>query len=172
MIRLLALASITVSFLAASSAPSPLYATYQREWGFSALTTTFVFGVYAVAFLAALLTVGRISDHVGRRPVLLVGIAAEIIALAIFANAGSVAALVAARIVQGLATGAAIGAVGAGMLDVDQSRGAIANATAPGIGTASGALVTSFAVQWLPAPTQLMYAHMQARIVSTQEESM
>jgi uncharacterized protein (DUF427 family)/predicted MFS family arabinose efflux permease len=157
MIRLLALASITVSLLAASSAPSPLYATYQREWGFSALTTTFVFGVYAVAFLVALLTAGRISDHVGRRPVLLAGIAAEIVALAIFVDAGSVGALVAARAVQGLATGAAIGAVGAGMLDVDQQRGAIANATAPGIGTASGALVTSFAVQWLPAPTQLTY---------------
>jgi len=36
--RLVAVASITVSFLAASSAPTPLYATYQSAWGFSALT--------------------------------------------------------------------------------------------------------------------------------------
>jgi predicted MFS family arabinose efflux permease len=156
-IRLVGLASITVTFLAASSAPTPLYATYQKAWGFSALTTTVVFGVYALAFLSALLIVGRLSDHVGRRPVLLAGIAGQIAALLVFIEAHSVAALLVARIVQGLATGAAIGAVGAGMLDIDQERGAVANATAPGLGTASGAILSSFAVQWLPAPTRLVY---------------
>src|ERR1700722_13429953 len=74
LLRLVGLASITVSFLAASSAPTPLYATYQRAWGFSPLTTTVVFGVYALALLAALLSVGRLSDHVGRRPGLAVGL--------------------------------------------------------------------------------------------------
>src|SRR4029077_16704206 len=83
LLRLIILASITVSFLAASSAPPPLYATYQAAWGFSALATTVVFGVYAVAFLAALLTVGRLSDHIGRRPVLLAGIAGNMLALVI-----------------------------------------------------------------------------------------
>jgi predicted MFS family arabinose efflux permease len=156
-IRLVGLASITVVFLAASSAPTPLYATYQRAWGFSALTTTVVFGVYALAFLSALLIVGRLSDHVGRRPVLLAGIAGQIVSLVVFVDAHSVATLLVARVVQGLATGAAIGAVGAGMLDIDQERGAVANATAPGLGTASGALLSSFAVQWLPAPTRLVY---------------
>ena len=43
------------------------------------------------------------------------------------------------------------------MLDVDQTRGAVANATAPGLGTASGALLSAFAVQWLPSPTHLVY---------------
>jgi hypothetical protein len=47
LLRLLVLASITVSFLAGSSAPTPLYATYQAAWGFSARTTTVVFSVYA-----------------------------------------------------------------------------------------------------------------------------
>jgi predicted MFS family arabinose efflux permease len=102
LLRLFGLASITVSFLAASSAPTPLYATYQAAWGFSALTTTVVFGVYAIAFLAALLMAGRLSDHIGRRPALLAGIAGQLIALAVFVNAHSVAALLAARIVQGL----------------------------------------------------------------------
>src|SRR5689334_15085041 len=105
MLRLVGLASITVSFLAASSAPTPLYATYQAAWGFSSLTTTVVFGVYAVALLATLLIAGRLSDYVGRRPVLLAGIAGQVLAVLIFADAQSVAALLAARIVQGLATG-------------------------------------------------------------------
>jgi MFS family permease len=156
-LRLVGLASITVTFLAASAAPTPLYATYQKEWGFSALTTTVVFGIYAVALLAALLTAWRLSDHVGRRPVLVAGIAGQIMALVVFADAHSVTALLAARIVQGLATGTAIGAIGAGMLDIDQGRGAVANATAPGLGTASGALLSAFAGQRLPAPTRLVY---------------
>ncbi|HEY1832408.1 MAG TPA: MFS transporter [Acidimicrobiales bacterium] len=157
LLRMVFLASITVSFLAASSAPTPLYASYQKAWGFSALTITVIFGVYALAFLSALLTVGRVSDHIGRRPVLFVGIAAQILALVIFVDAHSVAALLAARIVQGLAAGTAIGAIGAGMLDINQTRGAVANATAPGLGSGSGVLVSSFAVQWLPAPTRLVY---------------
>src|SRR5215475_16112585 len=64
-------ASIITLFLAASSAPTPLYARYQAEWHFSPIGTTVAFGVYAVAVLAALLVFGRLSDHVGRRPVLL-----------------------------------------------------------------------------------------------------
>jgi MFS family permease len=157
LLRMLGLASITITFLAASSAPTPLYATYQRAWGFSALTITVIFGVYALAFLAALLTLGRISDHIGRRPVLFAGIAGQLLALAIFIDAHSLVALLVARIVQGVAAGTAIGAIGAGMLDIDPVRGAVANATAPGLGTGSGVLVSSFAVQWLPAPTRLVY---------------
>src|SRR5438105_11064282 len=51
-------ASIIVAFLAASSAPTPLYAVYQAKWGFTPITITTVFGIYALAVLAALLTVG------------------------------------------------------------------------------------------------------------------
>jgi MFS family permease len=157
LVRMVFLASITVSFLAASAAPTPLYGTYQHEWGFSDLTITVIFGVYALAFLGALLTLGRLSDHVGRRPILFAGIAGQLLALAIFIDAHSLLALLVARIVQGLAAGTAIGAIGAGMLDIDPVRGAVANATAPGLGTGSGVLISSFAVQWLPAPTRLVY---------------
>ncbi len=70
---LVLLASLIVSLLAASSAPTPLYAIYQQRWGFSPITTTIVYGVYALTVLASLLTLGRLSDYVGRRPVLLDG---------------------------------------------------------------------------------------------------
>jgi MFS family permease len=154
---LLLLASIVVSFLAASAAPTPLYAVYQAEWGFSPITTTVVFGIYAIAVLAALLTFGKLSDHLGRRPVLLAAIAVQIAAMVVFATAPGVTALIVARVVQGLSTGAAVGAVGAGLLDVDRVRGTFANALAPGIGTATGALVSGLVVAYLPAPTRLIY---------------
>ena len=124
-------ASIAVAFLAASSAPTPLYAAYQAAWHFSPITTTVVFGVYALAVLAALLVVGSLSDHIGRRPVLLTSIALQAASMLVFTTAGSVSALMAARIVQGIATGAALGAVGAGILDIDRAKGTITNAVAP-----------------------------------------
>ena len=146
-----------VSLLAASAAPTPLYAIYQRMWGFTPITVTIVFGVYAVAVLLALLTLGRLSDSIGRRPVLLAALVVQILSMVVYATAGGVGELMGARIIQGLATGAALGAIGAGMLDVDRERGALANALSPGLGTGSGALISALFVQFLPAPTHLIY---------------
>jgi MFS family permease len=156
------LASIVVSFLAGSSAPTPLYALYQARWGFSPITTTVVFGVYALAVLAALLTFGSLSDHVGRRPVLLVAIALQAFAMLLFARAGGVSTLLLARVVQGISTGAAVGALGAGLLDLDRARGTLANSVAPMLGTATGGIVSGLMVQYLPAPSELVYVLMFA----------
>jgi MFS family permease len=153
----LLLASIVVALLASSSAPTPLYPLYQSEWGFSAITTTIVFGAYAIAVLAALLTVGSLSDHLGRRPVLLTALLVQAATMWIFTTADGVPQLITARIVQGLATGAAIAAVGAGLLDLDRARGTVANAVAPMVGTASGGLVAGLFVQYLPAPSHLVF---------------
>jgi predicted MFS family arabinose efflux permease len=150
-------ASIVTLFLAGSSAPTPLYAVYQDEWGFSPITVTAVFGIYAIVVLAALLVVGRLSDHIGRRPVLLVAIALGAVAMAIFATADGVPMLILGRIAQGLATGAAVGAVGAGMLDIDRVKGTVANGVAPISGTAIGALGSGLLVSYLPSPTRLVY---------------
>jgi MFS family permease len=154
---LLLLASLVVSLLASSSAPTPLYAEYQARWGFSPITTTVVFGVYALSVLAALLTLGKLSDHVGRRPILIAALATQVVTMLVFATADGVPALMAARVLQGLATGTALGAIGAGMLEVDPRRGTFVNAVSPGAGTATGALVSALAVRYLPAPTHLIY---------------
>src|SRR5215475_2015890 len=151
------LASLIVALLASSAAPTPLYAIYQAQWHFTPITTTIVFGVYAVAVLVALLTVGKLSDHVGRRPVLLTALAVHASSLVIFATASGVPELLAARVVQGLSTGAALGAIGAAMLDMDRELGTFANAVAPGMGSASGAILSALAVRFLPDPTHLIY---------------
>jgi predicted MFS family arabinose efflux permease len=152
------LASITVSFLAGSSAPTPLYALYQARWGFSPITVTVIFGIYALSVLAALLFIGRLSDHLGRRPVLIAATVAQTASMVIFATASGLGGLLLARIIQGLATGAAVGAVGAGMIDLNKERGATANAIAPTFGTAAGGVLSGYLVQYLPAPTHLIYA--------------
>jgi MFS family permease len=151
------LASLIVSLLAASSAPTPLYATYATKWGFTPVTTTIIFGVYALAVLTALLTLGRLSDYLGRKPVLLAALAVQAASLAVFTTAGGTGELLLARVIQGLATGAALGAIGAGMLDIDREKGTFANALSPGLGTGSGAIASAVFVQYLPAPTHLVY---------------
>src|SRR3984957_111037 len=84
---ILLLASITVSFLAGSSAPTPLYPTYMGQWGLSPLTITIIFGIYAIAVLSALLVAGRLSDHVGRRPVLIVAALMQALSMGLLAVA-------------------------------------------------------------------------------------
>lgn len=152
------LASILVSFLAASSAPSPLYAIYRHAWGFSALTLTVVFSVYAFALLGALLVFGALSDYVGRKKVILLALGLEAGSLLLFLNADSVAMLVAARALQGLATGLLTSALSAALIDIDRAHGALVNSVAPMVGMGIGALGTSLLAQFAPAPTQLVFA--------------
>lgn len=77
--------------------------------------------------------------------------------MVIFAQAGSVTALLGARVLQGRSAGGAVGALGAGMLDLDKAKGTLANAASPPIGTATGALGASLLVAYLPDPTHLAY---------------
>ena len=158
----LLLASITVSFLAGSSTPTSLYPIYMAQWGLTPLTITIIFGIYAIAVLSALLVVGRLSDHVGRRPVLIVAALAQALAVGLLAVADGASALITGRVLQGFAAGAALAAVGAGMLDLDKTRGATANAVAPPFGTATGSLIGGLFVQYLPAPTHLVYGALGA----------
>ena len=88
---------------------------------------------------------------------LLTAIAVHAGSLVIFATATGVPALLSARVVQGLSTGAALGAIGAAVLDMDRELGTFANAVAPGMGTASGAILSALAVRFLPDPTHLIY---------------
>jgi MFS family permease len=156
-----AISAIFVLFAAASSAPSPLYVVYQREWGFSATTLTVVFAVYVLALIGSLVVVGALSDHVGRRPVLGAAIALEAVALVLFIVAGDVTVLLVARIAQGFATGAALTTLGATLVDLNPphapGRAGLVNGVAPVGGLALGALGCGALVQYAPAPTHLVW---------------
>ncbi|KZF02076.1 MFS transporter, partial [Rhodococcus sp. EPR-147] len=154
---------VGVAFLvlmASASAPSPLYPVYQQAWGFSALTLTVIFAVYAVALLSTLLTVGSLSDHIGRKPILIASLILLAVSLMLFIVADSVPVLLAARVVQGIAAGAATGALSAAVIDLqpDASTGPLLNSVAPSLGLASGALGAGLLVQLAPAPDILVFA--------------
>lgn len=151
------LAITLLTFLAASSAPTPLYHLYQEGLHFSAGMLTLIFGVYALSLLAALLTVGSLSDHLGRKPVIFAALLLDMLAMLLFINEGSVAWLIAARTLQGFATGMATAVLGAALLDTDRQQGPLVNSVAPLLGMACGAMGSSLLVEFAPLPTQLIY---------------
>jgi len=148
-----------IVLMASSAAPSPLYPVYQQSWGFSAITLTVIFAVYAVALLATLLTVGSLSDHIGRKPILITSLLLLVVSLVLFIVADSVPLLIAARVVQGIAAGAATGAMSAAVIDLqpNTSTGPLLNSVAPSLGLAGGALGAGLLVQLAPAPEILVF---------------
>src|SRR3954467_11721983 len=147
--------------LFASGTPSPLYATYRELWGFSSVVLTLIYATYAFGVLASLILAGRISDQWGRRPVLLVSLGTLLVTSVVFMFADSVAWLFVARGIQGVATGLALGAASAAMLDLhprrDPSSVGLANGVASAGGMGLGVLVSSALVQLAPAPRVLPY---------------
>lgn len=147
--------------MAGSSLVSPLYDVYQAEWHFSSITLTAVFAVYAASLLVVLLMTGALSDRVGRRPMMAAAMIAEAAAAVAFLSAHGVGALYAGRLLQGVATGAGIGAVGAALVDFQPpNRPTLAgtvNAGASMGALAVGALGAGALVQYGPAPTHLIF---------------
>jgi len=150
-------ASILVAYLAASTAPSPLYALYREAWGFSALTLTVVFSTYAFTLLVSLLFFGALSDHRGRREVVILAMVLELASILVFRHADSVARLILARGIQGVATGIATSALSAGLLDINRDRGSLLNSVSPLFGMALGALGAGALAEFAPAPTRLVF---------------
>ncbi|MBJ7289306.1 MFS transporter [Williamsia sp.] len=152
-------ALMSTTALLASAAPSPLYPVYQQLWGFSSFTLTIIFAVYVVALVGTLLTVGSLSDHVGRRPVLFAAVVLLIVSMVIFLEADGVALLIVARVVQGLATGALVGTISAAMVDLAPSPrlGALLSSASPPAGLAAGAVLAGVLVQYVPLPRVIVY---------------
>src|SRR5713101_6358853 len=148
--------------LFASLTPSSLYHTYSELWHFSPLTLTLIYATYAFGVLATLLLAGRVSDDVGRRPVLLVALAVLMASTVLFMLADSAAWLFVARGLQGLATGAALSAASAALLDLHPRRDPAGVGLTTAIGAASGiglgALASSALVQLGTLPRVLPYA--------------
>jgi MFS family permease len=145
-------ASVTFAALfLAAGAPTPLLVLFEMDWGFSSWMLTIAFAAYSVGLIAALLVVGSLSDFLGRRPVLVASLIVELAAMVMFIFAPDIGWVVAARLVQGVATGAATSAFSAAVVELAPVRmkklGAIMGSTAPAGGLALGALLTGLAVQ-------------------------
>lgn len=148
-------------FFAAAAAPSPLLPLLLTQWHFAPWLLTFAFAIYALAILLALLTAGRLSDHVGRRPVILAAVALELASMLVFWFSGDIWAFVIARTMQGLATGAATGALSAAIADLAGERRQRLTATlssvAPLSGLATGALFAGTVAEFSSDPKPVTF---------------
>jgi MFS family permease len=163
------LALVLALLLSAASAPSPLYGVYQTAWQFTPLTLTAIYASYAAGGIATLLTTGRLSDYLGRRPVLSVGLGIQAIAMVLFVFADDVLWLFAARIVSGVGIGIAVGAISGWLLDLapldDPQLGSVINGAGPLLGLGAGALLAGLLVQYGPDPLHLVYWLLAAAFV-------
>lgn len=158
-------AAALLASMAFSAIPTPLYVIYQQRDHFSAIGGTIVYAVYAVGVIASLLFAGHISDWVGRRRVLAVGLVVNIASAIVFIVAPSFAGLIIARIISGFSIGMATATATAWMAELhaiahpgDHSRRAQMVAIAANLGGIGvGPLVAGALAQWVAAPLVIPY---------------
>jgi len=159
------LAGVTV-MMAGASAPSPFYPVLQERLGFSALTLTLIFAVYALALLATLLVAGSLSDHLGRRPVLSAGFVLLAIAVLGFWQAGTTAMLIWARVLQGIASALLLSTLSAAVVDLEPAdrpgTAAIWNSVLPLCGLALGAPLAGLIMDHAADPARLVFGGLSA----------
>jgi MFS family permease len=142
---------------ASSAAVTPLYRLYQESMHLTPFWITIVFASYVASLLAALLTVGGLSDYVGRRPVILAALLLNAAAMILFAEARDVGQLILARAVQGLCVGVGTTALGAAILDTNRARGPLLNSVTPFLGMTAGSLGAAALITFAPDPLHRVY---------------
>ncbi|MFE4054306.1 MFS transporter [Streptomyces sp. YIM B13518] len=142
--------------------PTPLYPLYQQKFGFSELTVTVVYAVYAFAVIGVLLLAGNASDAVGRRPVLLWGLGCAAASAVCFLCATVLGWLYAGRLLSGFSAGLFTGAATAYVMESAPPGGTsratfVATAVNMG-GLGCGPLLAGLLAEYAPWPLYLPFA--------------
>ncbi|MFG2750958.1 MFS transporter [Streptomyces xanthophaeus] len=148
--------------MAGTTLPTPLYGLYQEKFGFSELMVTVVYAVYAFGVIGVLLLAGNASDSVGRRPVLLTGLAFAAASAVCFLCATGLGWLYAGRLLSGLSAGLFTGAATAYVMELAPRGGAsratfVATAANMG-GLGCGPLLAGILAQYAARPLYLPFA--------------
>ncbi|WP_433273458.1 MFS transporter [Pseudonocardia xinjiangensis] len=160
---------VAFSFLTAmafSTVPTPLYAIYQQQDGFSTLTVTIVFGAYAIGVVTSLLLAGHVSDWLGRKRVLIAALAVLTVSALIFLIWHALPALLVARLLCGLGVGMVTATAtaflnelhAAGRPDSGQGRFELVSTAANIGGLGVGPLVSGYLAQFVAAPLRTPFA--------------
>jgi MFS family permease len=158
--------TVTMAF---SAVPTPLYVLYQARDGFGSFTLTLIFAAYAVGVALSLLLAGHLSDWAGRRRMLAVAIAVNVVSGVLFLTWPTVPGLLVARFVSGVSIGLLTATAtahltelhrAAGSSSASRGSGGRANAvsTAANLGGIGlGPLLAGLLAQYAPDPLHLSY---------------
>ncbi|MEU8390696.1 MFS transporter [Micromonospora sp. NPDC048842] len=150
------------SLYLAAGVLTPLLVLYRQQWNFAPSLLTLAFAVYAIGFLAAVLTLGSLSDHVGRRPVLIGALVIQLASNVLFLVAPDVSWVIAGRIVQGVASGAATAAFTAALVELappnKKRLGTVLGSVGLTGGLGAGSLLAGLAIQLTPRANSIVFA--------------
>ena len=161
-----------LALTAFATAPSALYGFYAQSEHLSPITLTIVYAVYAVGVVVSLLLAGHVSDFYGRRMVLIPSLLIAAVASIVFLSSTSLAGLVVARLLTGVALGASVATATAFIADLDagsdgapSTRSGIVATVANVGGLAIGPLLAGAVAQYLPDGLTITFAVLLAALV-------
>ncbi|MDF3819699.1 MFS transporter [Leptospira sp. 96542] len=154
-----------------STLPTPLYVLYQKKLGFATFTSSIIFSAYSIGVLVALVILGRLSDTIGRRPTLLLGLLFSTLSSIVFLYANSLSFLIVGRILSGLSAGVFTGTASATIVDLNKNQNsekATLVATMANMGGLGlGPLVAGSLAQLTPGPLHIPFViHLSLLVIS------
>lgn len=162
--RPLAFAAVAYAFavtMLGTTLPTPLYRSYQHRLHFHSLMTTVIYAVYAVGVISALVLFGRASDVLGRRRMLLAGLACAALSALVFLFGSGLVPLFAGRVLSGVSAGIFTTTATVTLVELataHRREQATLAATAVNIlGLAFGPLLAGALAAWAPAPLHLPF---------------
>jgi MFS family permease len=151
-------AAVMAVMMMGGTLPIPLYVIYERQLGFGPLGVTVVFAAYVIGTLVSLVTLGDLSDHIGRRKVLAIGVACAAVSTVFFLIATGIGMLIAARIISGLAAGFVTGTATAALAELqprgDPRAAAVVASGSNQAGLGVGPLVAGLFAEYVAMPTR------------------
>ncbi|WP_432176424.1 MFS transporter [Streptomyces sp. Tue6028] len=155
-----AVLSLTAAFAAVGST-IPLFNVYRAQDGFTNADISMTVVAYSAATISTLLVLGRLSNHVGRRPTALVSLGLLLLGCLVLLNVHHIGVLIAGRLLMGLGAGLASSSLTAYIVDTAPTKPAwlasVASSQTVMLGLAIGAIASGALVQFGPWPRDLIY---------------
>ena len=154
-------ASVAGLALWASGAPTVVYPLYAEEWQLQPSVTSAIFAIYPLVLVPVLIVFGNLSDVIGRRAVILMGLAALGAGSLAFGLAPDLTWVFIGRALMGVGVGLALSPATAAMVEFGGPGGARRASSATTAATATGlalaTLVGGALVQYAPNPLRLSF---------------
>ena len=135
-----------LALMIGTNMPSPLYQVYMQKWGFTPGTLTAIFACYAFFLIPSLVVFGRMTDRIGRKSIIVIGLLLAAFGTLFFAFAQDVFMLFVGRAIQGIAVGAVSVAATAALMELhpteNRRNAALVTTLATAGGTAVGPLLS------------------------------